>query len=360
MYKWLRVALYSLGGIVALHLIAILLVPLIVPAIDGIRMKIDEPNGIDEAFYATIRGREEYITIRGHDKANPPVLVLHGGPGIGHGPMARAFWPYEKAYILIQWDQPGAGRTFRRAGDTLPSDLTVEDIVDDGIAVAELARERLAVEKLIVLGQSWGTVVGIEMVKKRPDLFVAYVGSGQLTSIAAVSTWYYERALTRARETGNAEALEILQRIGPWPYRSYGDWRTLRILQNKLDDGPPRFAWYMQAFVAPGYSIRDAISYRRAGIASSLHFIGQHVDGPELAVDLPKDFTSFEVPIFMFQGENDWNTPAVLAKRYFDLISAPQKIYVPMSGGHGVLFDDPKSFIAAMDQYVRPLVPIAH
>jgi len=356
MKKWLKVALYVVGGFVALHVLAIL----IIPVIGGMRMAIDEPNGIDEAFFATIRGREEYITIRGHDKSNPPVLVLHGGPGFGHGPMARDFWPYERTYTLIQWDQPGAGRTFRRAGNTLPSDLTVEDIIDDGIAVAELVRKRLNVEKLIALGQSWGTVVGIEMVAKRPDLFIAYVGEGQLTSIAELSAWDYERALSKAQEMGNGEAVEILRGIGPWPYRTFDDWRTLRGLQAELDGEPPWWAHHVPALLAPGYSILEARSYSRAATASILHFIGQHMDGPELTVDLPADFTSFEVPIFMFQGEDDWNTPAVLAKRYFDLVSAPQKVYVPLAGGHGVLFADPDSFIAAMDKYVRPLVPHEH
>jgi len=357
MKKWLKVALYVVGGFVALHALAIL----VIPVIGGWRMAIEEREGIDEAFFAPIHGREEYITIRGHDKANPPVLLLHGGPGFGHGPMARAFWPYEKTYTLIQWDQPGAGRSFRRAGNTIPSDLTVEDIVDDGIAVAELARERLDVERLIVLGQSWGTVVGIEMVKKRPDLFVAYVGSGQVTSIADLNRWAYERALGRAHETGNTKAVGILEGIGPWPYRTYGDFRTLRALQAELDHQPSWWALQVPAFLAPGYSVGDAISYTRAAAASSLHFFGENMDGPEIGVDLPANFTSFEVPIFIFQGEDDWNTPAVLAKRYFDLVSAPQKAYVPMAGrGHGVLFDDPDSFIAAMDKYVRPLVPPEH
>jgi pimeloyl-ACP methyl ester carboxylesterase len=351
--KWLKVVLYVLGGVVALHALAIL----VVPVMGGMRMAIDEPSGIDEAFYAPIRGREEYITIRGHDKSNPPVLVLHGGPGFGHGPLARSFWPYEKTYTLIQWDQPGAGRTFRRAGDTIPSDLTVEDIVDDGIAVAELVRSRLGVEKLIVLGQSWGTVVGIEMVKKRPDLFVAYVGSGQVTSIAGLNSWAYDRALSRARETGDTEAIETLERIGRWPYRSYADYGTLRGLQAKLDHQPSWWMLQVPAYLAPGYSVVDAISYTRAAAASSLHFFGEHMDGPEIGVDLAANFTSFEVPIFMFQGEEDWNTPSVLAKQYFDLISAPQKVYVPMTGGHSVMFDDPEAFIAEMDRYVRPLVP---
>jgi pimeloyl-ACP methyl ester carboxylesterase len=357
MFKWLKVALYVLGGVVALHVLAVFLLPVI----GGMRMGIDEPNGVDEAFYATIRGREEYITIRGHDKANPPVLVVHGGPGFGHGPMARDFWPYEKTYTLIQWDQPGAGRTFRRAGNTIPSDLTVEDIVDDGIAVAEVVRQRLNVEKLIVLGQSWGTVVGIEMVKKRPDLFIAYVGSGQVTSVATRNVWAYERALSRAHETGDPEAIEILKEVGPWPYRTYDEFSRMASLKDKLDGEPSVLQRQIPAFLAPGYTLWDAFSYNRAAHASIMHFYGQNMDGPEIGVDLPANFTSFDVPIFMFQGEDDWNTPAVLAKQYFDLISAPQKAYVPMVGrGHSVLFNDPDSFIAVMDEYVRPLVPPRH
>ena len=352
--RWLRVVLYVAGGIVALHVLAVL----IVPVIGGLRMGIDTPNGIDEAFYATVNGREEYVTIRGHDRANPVVLVVHGGPGFGHAPMARDFWAYEKTYTLIQWDQPGAGRSFRRAGNTIPADLSVEDIVDDGIAVAELVRERLGVGRLILLGQSWGTAVGIQMAKKRPDLFVAYVGSGQMTSIPEQSRWSYEHGMSRARETGNAEAIEILEEIGQWPYRNIDDWRTVRLLQRELDGEAPPLANLIPAFFAPGHSILDAISYCRAAIASRNHFIGENVDGPEIGMDLPRDFTSFEVPIFMFQGDEDWKTPAELAKRYFDLISAPQKVYVPMAGeGHGVMFFKPEEFIALMDRYVRPLVP---
>lgn len=132
----------------------------------------------------------------------------------------------------------------------------------------------------------------------------------------------------------------------------------MRALQRSLDGEPPLFTNHIPAYFAPGHSLLDAISYSRAAIASRRHFIGEHMDGSELSMDLPADFTSFEIPIFMFQGEEDWKTPAVLAKRYFDLISAPQKVYVPMAGkGHGVMFGDPEEFIALMDQYVRPLVP---
>jgi pimeloyl-ACP methyl ester carboxylesterase len=355
--KWRKVAIYGVGGFVALHVVAILGVRFF-----GARyMAIDGPNGIDEAFFATIRGREEHIRIRGEDKANPVVLILHGGPGSGSEPGYFQFRPYERTYTLATWDQPGAGRTFRRAGDTIPRDLTVEDVVDDGIAVAEVLKERLNVDKLILLGWSWGSVVGVGMAQKRPDLFAAYVGTGQLTSIAADNTWAYERAMSRARETGNAEAIADLERLGPWPYDTFEDYRAMLGWQRRLDGEPSMrrllLPAYGDALLVPRYSFADARSYARGYAASLEHFFGSRMDGPEIGVDLPATATEFDLPIIFIQGENDLNTPAALAKAYFEKISAPHKVYVALDTGHAAPFSARDAFIAALDQHVRPFVP---
>jgi pimeloyl-ACP methyl ester carboxylesterase len=290
------------------------------------------------------------------------ILLLHGGPGFAELPTIF-LRPYEKTYTVVLWDQPGAGRTFSRAGETIPSDLTVEDVVDDGIAVAELVRERLSVDKLIVLGWSWGTVVGIGMAKKRPDLFAAYVGTGQLTSIAADNTWAYERAISRARETGNAEALADLERVGPWPYDTFEDFRTMLEWQRRLDGEPSMRMLltppFIHAFFNSDYTFADARSYRRAVAASLRHFFGSKMDGPEIGVDLPATATQFDLPIIFIQGENDLNTPAVLAKAYFEQISAPHKAYVALDAGHAAPIEARGAFIAALDTHVRPLVPAA-
>lgn len=357
--KLRKVAIYGVGGFVALLVVLVVAAPFVVTR----ALAITGPNGIDEEFYASIRGREEYISIRGEDKANPVILLLHGGPGFAELPATPLFRPYEKTYTIVMWDQPGAGRTFRRAGDTIPSDLTVEDVVDDGIAVAELVRERLKVDKLIVLGWSWGTVVGIGMAQKRPDLFAAYVGTGQLTSVAADNTWAYERAMSRARETENAEAIADLERLGPWPYDTFEEFRAMLAWQRSLDGEPSMRQLlrppYVHAFLSPKYSFADARSYERAVAASLRHFFGSRMDGPEIGVDLPATATEFDLPIVFIQGEHDLNTPAVLAKRYFEQISAPHKVYVPLDAGHGAPGNS-AAFIAALDQHVRPLVRAGH
>ncbi len=354
MKKWLKVASYVIT--------ALLLVVVVIHFAQrwnfAQRLVIDSPNGIDEAFFAAIDGSEVHVRIRGQDRSNPVLLLVHGGPGFSTEPDTQSLVPYEQTYTIVQWDQPGAGRTFRRAGNTIPSDLTVEDVVDGGISVAELVKERLNVDKVIVLGWSWGSVVGVEMARKRPDLFAAYVGTGQLTSIPTLSRWYYEDALTVARESGDSQAQAELERIGAPPYRSYEDYRALRELQRKLRGDAP--FWVLRVgppSLAPRYSLLDVVSYFRASGASSRYFLGAAMDGPEMSVDLPATSTTFNIPVVFIQGEADWNTPAVLAKDYFERISAPQKVYVPIEdGGHAAIIGNLDQFRAALDKHVRPLV----
>ena len=55
---------------------------------------IDETVGIDEAFFAPIGGIDQWISIRGQNRNNPVILILHGGPGFALSPMPRNFFYY--------------------------------------------------------------------------------------------------------------------------------------------------------------------------------------------------------------------------------------------------------------------------
>ena len=145
-------------------------------------LAITSPDGIDEAMFIPVGGAEQWITIRGRDRANPVILVVHGGPGAANAPFAPLFLPYEKDYTLVQWDQPGAGKTFGRAGDQIASGLRIENVAAQGVEVAEYIERHLNKPKVILLGWSWGSIIGIEMARARPDLFVAYVGTGQAST----------------------------------------------------------------------------------------------------------------------------------------------------------------------------------
>ena len=65
----------------------------------------------------------------------------------------------------------------------MPPPLTIDRMAEDGIEVAEHVRSRLHKDTIILIGHSWGSVIGTRMVQRRPDMFAAYVGTGQFNSL---------------------------------------------------------------------------------------------------------------------------------------------------------------------------------
>src|SRR4051794_9975964 len=73
---------------------------------------ITSPNGVERAEKVRIGGIDQWVTIRGRDRRNPVLLVLHGGPGYVLNPMNWWFQPgWEEYFTVVEWDQRGAGKT---------------------------------------------------------------------------------------------------------------------------------------------------------------------------------------------------------------------------------------------------------
>jgi len=184
---------------------------------------------IDERGFVSIGGIEQWITITAANRDNPVVLFVHGGPGNALSPFADAMFDgWEKDFTLVQWDQRGAGRTYGRSGPSIESTLTFDRIVLDGIEVAEYLTTHLHSKKIVIVGGSWGSLVGMHLAQKRPDLFSAYIGTAQLVGMRENSRASYERVLAYARETKDAVAMDELTQLGPQPWVGYAKWRTFR------------------------------------------------------------------------------------------------------------------------------------
>ena len=306
-------------------------------------------NGIDEGLFVDVRGGKQWITIRSTDARHPVLLVVHGGPGAAMSPLAGAFLPYEREWTVVQWDQPGAGRTFSRAGNTLPGDTTVATIAADGVAITELVAKRLGKQKVVLLGVSFGSVVGL-MVHARPELYSAYVGTGLFVHRDDGRAVALARLLTLARARHDAAALAELEPIGPAPFEP----REVRALNRWADaltsgEGVAANDRLAELVFVPRQSLRDVVGYFGGYLASDEHFdLG--------AMDLRKHDATFAVPIVVIQGGEDYDTPIELARGYFDSVSAPRKEFVTLPrGGHTVLIDDAASFVAELHEHVLPL-----
>ncbi len=313
---------------------------------------ITTPNGIDEASYVPIGGIEQWVTIRGEDRNNPVLLVVHGGPGDVTNPWSFAFFaPWEKYFTIVQWDQRGAGRTLRKTGREVASTMTVDRMTKDGVELAEYLTKRLGKEKIIVVAHSFGTLLGLGMVRARPDLFYAYVGTGQVANEAKNYSAAYEALLQKAQATGTQQAIDDLKRVGPPPYNSGEGYRVQRKWSNKFE-GADEFlnGTIGLALVAPGITLQDINDDTDGQVLSGERLFDQsRSQGPkELGLE-------FSLPMFVFEGDEDFTTPTALARQYFELLKAPRKQFVPIHGGHFAMFIHSDEFLRELLKRVRPL-----
>src|SRR4051812_44685344 len=311
------------------------------------------PNAIDESQYVEIGGIQQWITIRGEDRNNPVLLFLHGGPGDATNPWGYAgFRLWLKRFTVVQWDQCGAGRTFGKNPDATQS-ITVARMTQDGLELADLLRKRLRKDKIILVGHSWGSILGVRMVKARPDLFYAFVGTGQVADPKKSYTVAYEQLVRNAEALKDERALRELREVGPPPYsdgRGYGVQRKW----SNFFEGADAFISSMIGFAltAPGYTLRDVNDW----------FDGQSVSAERLvpetsALDATALAGDFAVPVFVIQGAEDFTTPTSLARSFVDSIRAPAKAFVPIEGGgHFAVFMKSSAFL---DQLVSRVLPLA-
>jgi pimeloyl-ACP methyl ester carboxylesterase len=299
---------------------------------------------IEEASFVTIGGIEQWVTIRGDDDRKPVLLLLHGGPGDVQSPFVSVYAPYERDFVLVQWDERGAGQTFARNG---AAGVTLERLVADGIDLAQQLRRRFPRQKLIVFGHSWGSLIATGMAQQRPDLLDAYVGTGQVTNWADTVQFQFEFLKRRYKEKGDANALAALEAIGkpdPKNGREYFSWsRPIRQFLNPSDT-----AWFadMRNVATANGATEATMKAVNGGMLASGAALG--------FADLAAVAARFAIPYYVIQGRDDLFAPTPLAEAYFSRVAAPSKrLFVIESAGHFALATHQADVVAALRQILR-------
>jgi pimeloyl-ACP methyl ester carboxylesterase len=291
---------------------------------------------IDEKGFVRIGGMEQWVRIKGSSCAHPIVVLVHGGPGNPTTPFADSVYqPWEKDFTIVQWDQRGAGMTYGRnpLADDVP--LEVEQLRDDGLAVAHYAAKRFGKRQVILMGGSWSSLLGVQMVKSEPTLFCGYISSSQITGPLPDQA-SIDATLAQARAAGNQESVARIEALGPLPWTNPRNVGILRRVIRKYEGMrtvPSPKAWRLSP---PEYaSAKYEADYEAGEDYSWLQFVGMKGDGIASKIDLYKLGPRFDVPFYMVQGQEDLLTMPAPSRRYFDFIRAPRKEYVLVPGaGH--------------------------
>ncbi|MGZ8511021.1 MAG: alpha/beta hydrolase family protein [Chitinophagaceae bacterium] len=309
---------------------------------------IAQTGHINEEKFIQIGGIEQWVTIKGSDTTRPVILFLHGGPGSVMSPYDAAFNnEWKKDFILVNWDQRGAGRTFGRnapaeAGEDywIENPLTVKRMTADAIELSEYLVKKLGKQRIIIVGTSWGSILGAKIALQRPDLYYAYIGHSQVVNASEGLVQAYNKVYQLSERTNDQVSLDKLKSLGTPPY---DDAKTtgqlIRIIKKyeKESSIPAPASWWKPA---PGYDSETDDKQRNDGDDYSfINYVGHKKLGIKammVTIDLMKDSLNFKIPVFLIQGESDILTPKETTKKYFDKIVAPKKEYFLVPGAaHG-------------------------
>jgi len=322
--------------------------------------RIVTPDGIERMQAVRIGGIDQWITVRGTDRRNPILLMIHGGPGYVSMPTSWYFQRgWEDYFTVVQWDQRGAGKTYA-ANDPaqVAPTMTRSRMLADAEEMVRWLRSEFGKERIFVLGHSWGSSLGIELAHSHPEWLHAYIGLGQVTDAAESERRGLRFALDAARRDNNEQAVRELEGLDGYATPDRPVTLADLYLQRKWLGyyggavyGRKNFAHEgAAAKLAPEYSDEDLRTVWKANDYSSEHLL-VGVIGLDYSA-----YRRFGCPIILFNGRHDYNVSATAAAEWFDKVRAPSKTLVWFeNSAHEMFNEEPGKMLVSLVQHARPI-----
>ena len=237
-------------------------------------------------------------------------------------------------FTVVTWDQRGAGTAYEELDPT--ATVSVDGYVADTIAVTNYLRDRFGQDAIYLLGQSWGTTLGVLAVQQQPELYRAFIGTGQMVS----QSWPPTGSSTRTRwhgrhgRAGTTWPTELVD-AGPPPYEAM--LRYEAALSHEQDVYP-----YDHSANSEGAGqMSENLLVEEYALIDQVHVLGAFMDTfaalyPQLQeIDFRTSATDFAVPMFFVQGAHEADGRAEPFAEWYSMIDAPIKdLEVLDTSGH--------------------------
>lgn len=354
---WLRRGVAVVTGLALVALAAFVARPATTdPIVDANGRPV--AGSVAELTRVDVGGHDLGLMIRGRSTQNPVLLFLAGGPGGSElGAMRRHGQALEDDFVVVTFDQRGTGRSYDQLDPT--DTMTLDGAVADAVAVTNYLRDRFDEEKIYVVGQSWGTTLGVLAVQQHPELYRAYVGVGQMVSQVATDKLIYEDTLAWAREEGDTDLVDTLEANGPPPYTDVLHYEAA--LSHLMEVHP-----YDHSANSEGSGeMSENLLVEEYTLLEQVHVLGATLDVfavlyPQLQdIDFRTQATSLEVPVYLAQGRHEAPGRQVLAQEWFEQLRAPSKDLTWFdTSGHRPLWQQPAEFHDLMTAVLADTAPI--
>ncbi len=317
------------------------------------------PNlAVNSLSYVQLGGIDQAVLERGAKESLPILLWLHGGPGAAHMPLAHRFnTDLEESFIVVHWDQRGAGRSNPKSFD--PSTMAMSQFVSDAYELTLHLKEKYKQARIFLLGHSWGTKFGLLLAHEHPDDYNAFIAVGQVVDPERAQTVAFQWLRREMQEHGHMRALKKLDALGVPPYEDHAVFVEFMGLVDRygggMDLGFSSLLWV--SLTSPYYRWRDYGRWMEGARRGSGPMWDHYAEFSAI-----RQVPSISLPIFFVSGSCDMNTPVSLVREYYDRLDAPlgKKLYVIDDAAHAPFLGNQsefghilKSIIAEVNQLTR-------
>ncbi|MBP9890087.1 MAG: alpha/beta hydrolase [Leptospiraceae bacterium] len=291
------------------------------------------------------------VLIRGTDKANPIMLVIHG---FAVPMMPFAYLSYsderdrmEKNFIVVNYDQRGVGKT-SRLNDADKISYAMDDFVNDAEELCQKLMLRFGKKKIYLQGVSWGSYIGAKLAAKHPDWFYAYISEGQAVfapdSISEMKRFSLEEARLEKNEKaiGELEKTEVPNKSFTVP-KMKENMETISKWGEFYQNKKYKFRNFTlsELFIS---SLRKAPEYTFGDFLGTLQSIDSFTEkniSKIMEIDMRSDVPELKLPVYFLMGEYDFMKNN--AKDYFTKLKSPKKEWLEIKkAGHEIGADQPE------------------
>ncbi|MBD3273475.1 alpha/beta fold hydrolase [Candidatus Dependentiae bacterium] len=300
-------------------------------------------ESIAEQLFLPLGGTKQWISLRGINKNNPILIFLHGGPGISLHALFRYFHhDLENHFLIVGWDQRGTGKSYNSS--IPPSSMNIDTFISDLKQLVDYLKKRFNKNKVYILGESWGSLLGILYSYKYPEDVAAYIGTGQITNMKESEKISFEFTLSEAKKRKNKKAITELSKIQQPSGTNLKDLAIQRKWLLKFGGALYKktsyLPWILKLLSTKKYSCIDVINYFR-GQRFSLKFLWKQI----FETNFFKQISKLNVPVYFLLGKHDNQVSSHLAQKYFNFLKAPKKKLIWFeNSGHNPMFEEPEKF----------------
>jgi pimeloyl-ACP methyl ester carboxylesterase len=305
-------------------------------------------GSISEKTYVKIGGVNQGMFIKSKNINNPILLYLHGGPAFPNYFLIDKFKPeLENYFTVCYWEQRGGGLSYTR--DVTLESMNFYQLASDAIEVTNYLRQRFGKEKIYIMAHSGGTPIALLAVQRKPTLYNAYIGMGQMTNQAESEKMAYKYMLKQYTADGNQKRIKELEKYNVLKSDSniiaYYKSGIRDEYMHELGIGTMHkmksvfWGVFVPVWTCKAYTLQEKINIWE----SKFSFLPKtNLINEMLETDFTAKIPKLDIPVYFLSGKYDLTVNINLSKAYFNKLQAPlEGFYTFNNSAHSPLFEEP-------------------